>query len=128
MLFCLKNRFMKVINILEKYAAFDAQWSPHVIAELNNQQVLLAKVQGEFVWHAHAKEDELFHVVKGQLRMEFRDRVEVINPGEIIVVPKGVEHRPCAEVETWILLFEPLSTKHTGEVQDEITKSHYPRI
>lgn len=119
---------MKVINILEKYAAFDAQWSPHVIAELNNQQVLLAKVQGEFVWHAHAKEDELFHVVKGQLRMEFRDRVEVINPGEIIVVPKGVEHRPCAEVETWILLFEPLSTKHTGEVQDEITKSHYPRI
>ena len=119
---------MKVINILEKYAAFDAQWSPHVIAELNNQQVLLAKVQGEFVWHAHAKEDELFHVVKGELRMEFRDRVEVINPGEIIVVPKGVEHRPCAEEETWILLFEHLSTKHTGEVQDEITKSHYPRI
>ena len=79
---------MKVINILEKYAAFDAQWSPHVIAELNCQQVLLAKVQGEFVWHAHAEEDELFHVVKGQLHMEFRDRTEVVNPGEIIVIPK----------------------------------------
>lgn len=119
---------MKVINILEKYGEFDSQWSPHVIAELNNQQVLLAKVQGEFVWHAHAEEDELFHVVKGQLRMEFRDGVKVVNPGEIIVVPKGVEHRPCAEEETLILLFEPLSTKHTGEVQDEITKNHYPRI
>ncbi|MEL0300648.1 MAG: cupin domain-containing protein [Flavobacteriaceae bacterium] len=119
---------MKVINILEKYTAFDAQWSPHVIAELNGQQVLLAKIQGEFVWHAHAEEDELFHVVKGQLRMEFRDRIEVVNPGEIIVIPKGVEHRPCAEEETWILLFEPLSTKHTGEVVADITKSTYPRI
>ena len=67
---------------------------PTHIAELNGQQVLLAKVQGEFVWHAHAEEDELFHVVKGQLRMEFRDRIEVVNPGEIIVIPKGVEHRP----------------------------------
>ena len=119
---------MKVINILEKYAAFDAHWSPHVIAELNCQQVLLAKVQGEFVWHAHAEEDELFHVVKGQLHMEFRDRTEVVNPGEIIVIPKGVEHRTCAEEETWILLFEPLSTKHTGEVVADITKSTYPRI
>lgn len=119
---------MKVINILEKYTEFDAQWSPHVIAELNGQQVLLAKVQGEFVWHAHAEEDELFHVIKGKLRMEFRDCTEEVQPGEMIVVPKGVEHRPCAEEETWILLFEPLSTKHTGEVIDEITKLTYPRI
>ncbi|MGB1448815.1 MAG: cupin domain-containing protein [Flavobacteriaceae bacterium] len=119
---------MKVINLLKKYGEFEAQWSPHVIAELNGQQVLLAKVQGEFVWHSHADEDELFQVVKGKLRMEFRDRIEVIQPGEMIVVPKGVEHRPCAEEETWILLFEPLSTKHTGEVLDTITKSSYPRI
>ena len=119
---------MKKINLKEKFSLFSEHWSPKIIGELNGQQLKIAKVKGEFVWHAHAKEDELFHVVKGQLRMEFRDRVEVINPGEIIVVPKGVEHRPCAEEETWILLFEPLSTKHTGEVQDEITKSHYPRI
>lgn len=119
---------MEVINILEKYGEFNAQWSPHIITELNGQQVLLAKIQGEFVWHAHAYEDELFHVVKGKLRMEFREGVKEIHPGEIIVVPKGVEHRPCADEETWILLFEPLSTKHTGEVVNEITKSTYPRI
>jgi len=119
---------MKVINILEKYGEFDAHWSPHIIAELNGQQVLLAKVKGEFVWHAHAEEDELFHVVKGQLQMQFRDRTEVVNPGEIIVVPKGVEHRPCAAEETWILLFEPLETRHTGEVVDKITQRHYPKI
>lgn len=119
---------MKVINLLEKYGEFNDQWSPHCIAELNGQQLLLAKVQGEFVWHAHADEDELFQVIKGKLFIEFRDRVAEINPGEILVVPKGVEHRPYATTETWILLFEPLSTKHTGEVVDEITKTTYPRI
>lgn len=119
---------MKAINIQEKYTSFDAQWSPHVIAELNGQQVLLAKIQGEFVWHSHAEEDELFHVVKGKLIMEFRDKKVTVNQGEMIVVPKGVEHRPCAEEETWIMLFEPLTTKHTGEVVDEVTKAVYPRI
>lgn len=119
---------MKVINLLEKYAEFDDQWSPHCIAELNGQQLLLAKVQGEFVWHAHVDEDELFQVIKGKLFIEFRDRVAEIHPGEILVVPKGVEHRPYAEEETWILLFEPIGTKHTGEVVDEITKTTYPRI
>lgn len=119
---------MEAINILDKYATFNEQWSPRVIAELNGQQILLAKVKGEFVWHDHKEEDELFQVIKGCLRMEFRDRTVEVNAGEMIVVPKGVEHRPCAEEETWILLFEPLNTKHTGEVVDQMTKKHYPRI
>ena len=119
---------MNSINIIEKYGEFTEQWSPHIIAELNGQQVLLAKIQGAFVWHSHKEEDELFHVIKGKLRMEFRDKQVMLSPGEMIIVPKGVEHRPCAEEETWILLFEPLTTKHTGGVDAEITKREYPKI
>jgi len=99
-----------------------------VIAELNGQQVLLAKVEGDFVWHAHENEDELFHVIKGKLTIEFRDKTVDLFPGELLVVPKGVEHKPSAEEETWIMLFEPLGIKHTGEIKTDITKSHYPRI
>ncbi len=119
---------MEKINILSKYSEFDAKWSPHSIAELNGQQVLLAKVKGEFVWHSHIDEDELFHVIKGKLRMDFRDKTVEVLPGEIIIVPKGVEHRPYAEEEAWILLFEPISTKHTGDVIAEVTKNEYPKI
>ena len=119
---------MEAINILAKYTMFNEQWSPRVIAQLNGQQVLLAKVEGEFVWHDHKEEDELFQVIKGCLYMEFRDRTVEVNAGEMIVVPRGVEHRPCAKEETWILLFEPISTKHTGELVDQITKKHYPQI
>ena len=99
-----------------------------MIAELNGQQVLLAKVEGDFVWHAHENEDELFHVIKGKLTIEFRDKTVDLLPGELLVVPKGVEHKPSAEEETWIMLFEPLGIKHTGEIKTDITKSHYPRI
>ena len=119
---------MDKINILSKYKKFEAIWSPHCIAELNDQQVLLAKINGEFVWHSHKDEDELFYVIKGKLNMEYRDKTVEVLPGEMIVVPKGVEHRPSAEIETWILLFEPSSTKHTGNVITEITKSNYPKI
>lgn len=119
---------MEAINIKKKYAAFQEKWSPHSIAELNGQQVLLAKVQGEFVWHAHEEEDELFHVIKGKLTVEFRDKVVELYPGEILVVPRGVAHKPRAEEETWIMLFEPLGIKHTGNVNAEITKSDYPKI
>ena len=119
---------METINLNDKYKLFNEKWSPHSIAELYGQQVLVAKVEGDFVWHSHEEEDELFHVVKGKLTIEFRDKTVELSSGELLLVPKGVEHRPCAEEETWILLFEPLSTKHTGEVQDEITKSLYPRI
>tara|TARA_B100000768_G_C11274269_1_gene375017 strand:+ start:1065 stop:1424 length:360 start_codon:yes stop_codon:yes gene_type:complete len=119
---------MKKINILSKYNKFNDHWSPHFISELNGQQVLIAKVKGEFVWHSHKDEDELFHVIKGKLKIEFRDKVVELLPGEIIIVPKGVEHRPCADEETWILLFEPMTTKHTGDNVSEITKSNYPRV
>ena len=119
---------MEIINLNDKYKKFNEKWSPHSIAELNGQQVLLAKVQGDFVWHSHEKEDELFYVVKGKMFIEFRDKTVELSCGEMIVVPKGVEHRPRAEEETWILLFEPLGIKHTGDITTEITKTFYPKI
>jgi mannose-6-phosphate isomerase-like protein (cupin superfamily) len=119
---------MEIINLNDKYNKFREKWSPYSVAELNGQQVLLAKVEGEFVWHAHEKEDELFYVVKGKLFIEFRDKTVELSSGEMIVVPKGVEHRPRAEEEAWILLFEPLGIKHSGNVTTEITKSFYPKI
>ena len=119
---------METINLNDKYKVFNQKWSPHSIAELNGQQVLLAKVEGDFVWHTHKDEDELFHVIKGKLIIEFRDKTVELSPGELLVVPKGVEHRPRAEEETWILLFEPIGIKHAGEQTTEITKFHYPKI
>jgi len=119
---------MELINLNDKYRKFDEKWSPHSIAQLNGQQVLLAKVEGDFVWHAHEKEDELFYVVKGKLVIEFRNKTVELSPGEMLVVPKGVEHRPRAGEETWILLFEPLGIKHTGDITTDITKSFYPKI
>ena len=119
---------MDVINVMEKFDLFQDQWSPKVIADLNGQQVKLAKIQGEFVWHDHAEEDELFYVIKGELRMLFRDGEKLIKAGEIIVVPKGVEHKPIAEEEVWVMLFEPAATKHTGDVETEMTVTEYERI
>ena len=86
------------------------------------------KIKGNFVWHSHKEEDELFYVIKGKLKMQFRNETKEIHQGEMIVVPKGVEHRPSAEEETWILLFEPVNTKHTGETISDITKESYPKI
>ncbi|MCK0155661.1 cupin domain-containing protein [Cellulophaga sp. F20128] len=121
---------MKTINLNEKQKAFHKEWHPHQIAVVDNMQVLLAKLKGEFVWHAHENEDELFQVLKGTLYMQFRDRTEVVKEGEIIVVPKGVEHCPKTEnnevVE--VLLFEQLSTAHTGSVIDKKTQTEYPKI
>ncbi|MEM8890535.1 MAG: cupin domain-containing protein [Bacteroidota bacterium] len=119
---------MNVINLDQKFSLFQDQWSPKVIAELNGQEVKLAKVQGEFVWHDHEHEDELFFVVKGELIIEFRDRTEVIKAGEMIVVPRGVEHKPIAKEEVWIMLFEPAQIKHTGEVEHELTVKDYDKI
>lgn len=118
---------MEVVNLAEKFAAITEPWSPRIAAELNGQEVKLAKVVGEFVWHHHEHEDELFLVVRGRLRMEFRDRSVELGPGEMIVVPRGVEHRPCADVETEIVLFEPASTLNTGNVVNERTKRDLPR-
>ena len=105
---------MQKINLAEKLALFSERWSPKIIAGLNGQHVKLVKSLGEFPWHFHAHEDELFLVVRGTLRMEFRDRTVVLQEGEMIVVPRGVEHRPVAEQEVSLLLFEPASTVNTG--------------
>ncbi|RIV46542.1 cupin domain-containing protein [Flagellimonas pelagia] len=121
---------MKSINLKQKHAEFTKQWHPHQIAIVDDMQVLLAKLQGEFVWHAHEHEDELFQVIKGTLYMQFQDRTETVKEGEIIVVPKGVEHNPMTkdDEEVHVLLFEKLSTTHTGNVQHEKTQTHYPKI
>lgn len=119
---------MKTINIQQKMNQFSDQWSPKIIAQLNGQDVKLAKLEGEFVWHHHDHEDELFYVLKGQLIMEFRDRTEIVNPGEMIVVPKGVEHKPIAKEEVHIMLFEPSEIKHTGNIVHEITVEKFDKI
>ena len=124
---------MNVINIQHKFDLFSDRWSPKRIGELNGQQVILAKIEGEFVFHKHDDEDELFMVMKGQLSLELRGSDEetttvVVNTGEFFIVPKGVEHKPSAKEETHLLLFEPLSTQHTGDVQADITVESYEEI
>lgn len=121
---------MKSIDLKEKLSKFSDHWHPHQIAVVNDMQVLLAKVKGEFVWHQHDEEDELFQVVKGTLYIQFEDRTETVREGEIIVVPKGVKHCPMTKngEEVHIMLFEKLGIKHTGEVEDELTQNHYPKI
>jgi mannose-6-phosphate isomerase-like protein (cupin superfamily) len=114
---------MNKINLQEKFEQFTEHWSPKIAGELNGQQVKLAKFQGEFVWHQHENEDELFLVVKGSFEMQFRDRVVILNEGEFLIVPRGVEHRPVAQEEVWVLLFEPASTLNTGNVVNEKTKN-----
>ncbi len=113
---------MEKVNLAEKFDLFHETWSPKIVAELNGQQVKLAKVEGEFEWHHHKDEDELFLVVKGQLTIELRNRHVTLDEGEFFVVPKGVEHRPVARELAHILLFEPSSTLNTGTVRTERTR------
>lgn len=121
---------MDKVNIKEKFELFDDYWSPRIIAELNGQQVKLAKLKDDFVWHSHEHEDELFYVIKGTLIMEFKERKVIVNEGETIVVPKGVEHNPHTlnNEEVWVMLFEPKATKHTGDVKHEKTVNDQPWI
>ena len=112
------NASANKINLAHKLSFIEKHWQPRIIAELNGQYVKLVKFTGEFVWHHHDHEDELFLVVKGRFRMEFRDRHEWIEEGELIVVPRGVEHRPVAEEEAHVLLFEPATTLNTGNVRE----------
>lgn len=119
---------MDKVNLQEKLNQFQDHWSPRIAGELNGQHVKLAKLKGEFIWHHHEQEDELFLVIKGTLKMEFRDRTEIINQGEFIIVPKGVEHKPVAEEEVEVMLFEPASTLNTGNIQNERTKSKLDTI
>ena len=109
------------INFEEKLLKFSEHWSPKIIAQLNDYHLKLAKVQGEFVWHDHPETDEVFIVVKGQLKILFRDGDVLLNEGEMFVVPKGVEHKPVAENECHILLIEPACTVNTGDVKDDLT-------
>jgi mannose-6-phosphate isomerase-like protein (cupin superfamily) len=119
---------MQTVNLQEKFALFSDYWKPRIIGEVNDCHVKAVKLKGEFVWHHHENEDELFLVVKGTLRMKFRDRDAVVNEGEFIVVPRGVEHLPVTEEEAHIVLIEPKSTLNTGNVINERTVAQLQRI
>lgn len=113
---------MHRIALAEKLALISTHWDPKIVAELNGQHVKLAKIQGEFVWHSHAHEDELFLVLRGAFRMDYRDRTVELREGDVVVVPRGVEHRPVAEHECSILLFEPAGTVNTGDAGGTLTR------
>jgi mannose-6-phosphate isomerase-like protein (cupin superfamily) len=119
---------MDKVNLQQKLASFADYWSPKVVGDLNGQQVKLVKFQGPFHWHHHDHEDELFLVVKGRFRMEMRDGDVWLEEGELLVVPRGVEHRPVAEEEVHVLLFEPATTLNTGNVENERTVRELERI
>ncbi len=110
---------MNGINLKEKFSLFNDHWSPKIIAESNGQLIKLAKIEGEFIWHNHADEDEVFFIVKGELLLKFRDKNVHLKEGELYVVPKGIDHCPIAEKECWVMLIEPKGTKHTGETNFE---------
>ncbi|HEY9184966.1 MAG TPA: cupin domain-containing protein [Salegentibacter sp.] len=109
------------VNLKDKFELFNEYWTPKIIGELNGQQVKLAKLKGEFVWHDHKHEDEMFLVIKGSIKIEFRDKTINLHEGEMYIVPRGVEHNPVAQEEAWVLLFEPSTTQHTGEVKDKLS-------
>ena len=116
------------VNIREKFSLFSDHWSPRILGELNGQHIKAAKLLGEFVWHYHEDEDEMFLVIKGNLKMEFRDRTVTVGEGEFIIVPRKVEHRPSADAEVEILLFEPVATLNTGNVINERTRKELKKI
>ena len=116
------------VNLAEKFSLFAEHWSPKIVAELNDNYVKVVKIEGEFVWHHHDDEDELFLVVSGRLRMQFRDGDVVLEPGELIVVPRGIEHCPVAESETHVVLIEPKTTLNTGNVRGERTIEELERL
>ncbi|HUF03739.1 MAG TPA: cupin domain-containing protein [Aridibacter sp.] len=111
---------MEKVNLLETLSEIDEHWRPRVVAELNGQEVKLVKFKGEFPWHHHENEDEMFLAIKGSFRLEFRDRTVELNAGEFVVVPKGVEHRPVADEEVEVMLFEPAGTRNTGNIEDDV--------
>ncbi|HEX9988494.1 MAG TPA: cupin domain-containing protein [Chloroflexia bacterium] len=119
---------MEAINLKEKFNLFQDYWSPKIVGELNDTHVKIVKVKGEFTWHHHDSEDELFLVVKGRLVIKLRDRDITLEEGEFAIIPKGVEHKPVAEEEAHILLLEPKSTLNTGNVRDEKTIEQLERI
>ncbi len=119
---------VKKVNLQEKFARFQEYWQPKIAGELNDSHVKLVKFKGEFVWHHHEAEDELFWVVKGRMVIKFRDGDLTVNEGEFVIVPKGVEHMPMAEEEVWVVLLEPKSTLNTGNVRNERTVENLEKI
>jgi mannose-6-phosphate isomerase-like protein (cupin superfamily) len=119
---------MDRIDIKEKLSQFNDFWNPRIVGELNGQEVKLVKFKGEFVWHHHENEDEMFLVIDGEFKMEFRDKVVPLKAGEFIIVPKGVEHKPVAEQEVSVMLFEPASTLNTGNTKGALTQEHLKKI
>jgi mannose-6-phosphate isomerase-like protein (cupin superfamily) len=119
---------MDKVNLSEKFAAIHDHWQPRIVGELNGQHVKLVKFQGPFVFHHHDHEDELFLVVRGQFRMEFPDRHISLREGDFLIVPRGVEHRPVADEEVQVLLFEPAGTLNTGNVENELTVAEPQRL
>lgn len=119
---------MEKVSLLQKFELVTEHWSPKIVGELNGQQVKLAKLKGEFLFHQHECEDEAFFVMKGSFRMEFRDKTIELNEGDMLIVPKGVEHKPVADEEVWVMLFEPATTLNTGNVVNERTKEKLEKI
>lgn len=119
---------MEKVNIAEKLSLNDDHYVPRVVGELNGQYVKVVKFLGPFVWHHHENEDEMFLVIRGNLRLELRDRVIDLGPGEFLIVPRGVEHRPVAEEEVHVVLFEPASTLNTGNTRSDVTREQLERI
>jgi mannose-6-phosphate isomerase-like protein (cupin superfamily) len=124
----IKLIMIEKINLAEKFSLFTDHWSPKIAGELNGQQVKLVKFKGEFVWHHHEQEDELFYVVKGSFDMHFRDKIVTVNEGEFIIVPHGVEHKPVAAEEVHVMLFEPATTLNTGNTENEKTVKELKHI
>ena len=118
----------RVVRLGEKLSLFEERWSPRIVAELNGQEVKVAKLEGEFPWHAHAEQDELFLVLEGELILRFRDGQVRLGAGELLVVPRGVEHAPLAESECHVLLFEPAGTRNTGQLDHPLTVERPERI
>jgi len=119
---------MNKVNVDEKLSLFSKHWDPKIVGELNGQYVKLVKFKGEFVWHKHDNEDEMFYVLKGKFNMEYRDKTVEINENEFVIVPKGVEHRPVAAAEASVLLFEPKTILNTGDTRNKFTKENLQEI
>jgi mannose-6-phosphate isomerase-like protein (cupin superfamily) len=119
---------MEKINVSEKLSTFNDHFNPRIVGELNGQHIKLVKFRGEFIWHHHEQEDELFYVVKGSFDMHMRDKTITVNAGEFLIMPHGVEHKPVAKEEVEIMLFEPASTLNTGNIENELTVKNLERL
>jgi len=119
---------MEAVNLLEKFDLLNEYWSPRLVGELNNQAVKIAKLKGEFIWHHHENEDEMFFVIKGELIIKLKDQDILLKENEFFIIPKGTEHKPIAKDEVWVMMFEPISTINTGNIKSDITIDKIERI